>query len=121
MVDNVIGFTLYGDYSRPSPPTAILDAVRQGAVDVAVVWGPLTASDHIRGEPSQSAELDVVPVAEAKDAGLPLEFAIAMGVRKDDAALQAQLDRVIVRRRDAIEAILQRFAVPHSRPEGSAP
>jgi mxaJ protein len=115
LVDNVVGFTLYGDYSEPSPPTAILDAVRSDAIDLAVVWGPLTASRPASQAGGAARDLRVVPVATSHDAGLPLEFAIAMGVRKDDVALQRQLDRVIARRGDAIEAILKRFDVPHTR------
>jgi mxaJ protein len=121
LVDNVVGFTLYGDYSEPSPPSAILEAVRDGAIDIAVVWGPLTASDPERQRASASRDLNVVPVAVRQDAGLPLEFAISMGVRKDDIVLQRQLDRVITRRRDAIEAILTRFEVPHTAVERSKP
>jgi mxaJ protein len=38
---NVHGFTLYGDYRRPDPPAAIVEAVTKGSLDVALVWGPL--------------------------------------------------------------------------------
>ena len=41
MVDNVVGFTVYGDYAEESPPARIIEAVAKGEVDVAVVWGPL--------------------------------------------------------------------------------
>ena len=39
IIGNVRGFMLYGDYTQPSPPAAIVDAVARGDVDVAVVWG----------------------------------------------------------------------------------
>ena len=41
IVDNVVGYTVYGDYTRASPPARIMDAVVNGDVDVAIVWGPL--------------------------------------------------------------------------------
>ncbi|HEX4113115.1 MAG TPA: quinoprotein dehydrogenase-associated putative ABC transporter substrate-binding protein, partial [Stellaceae bacterium] len=41
MIANVRGFMLYGDYRRPSPPSAIVDAVAHRQVDIALVWGPL--------------------------------------------------------------------------------
>ena len=41
IIDNVRGFMLYGDYAKPNPPAAIVDAVARGDIDVAVVWGPL--------------------------------------------------------------------------------
>ena len=40
IVQNVRGYMLYGDYRQPNPPSAIIDAVEDGDVDVAVVWGP---------------------------------------------------------------------------------
>ena len=43
IINNVRGYMLYGDYQKPNPPAAIIDAVASGAVDVAVVWGPLQA------------------------------------------------------------------------------
>src|SRR3984957_7725136 len=41
IVQNVRGYMLYGDYRQPPPPSAIIDAVEDGDVDVAVVWGPM--------------------------------------------------------------------------------
>src|SRR3954452_21089569 len=38
--DNVRGYTVYGDYSKPDPQREVVDAVADGRVDVAVVWGP---------------------------------------------------------------------------------
>src|SRR4051812_2964308 len=40
-IENVVGFTLYGNYAEANPPEKILTAVLQRDVDVAVVWGPL--------------------------------------------------------------------------------
>src|SRR4051794_33932587 len=36
VIDNVQGFTVYGDYREDSPPARIIDAVARGEVDVAV-------------------------------------------------------------------------------------
>src|SRR5256885_660951 len=41
LADNVRGFTVYGDYSRRDPQRAIVDAVADGRIDTAAVWGPL--------------------------------------------------------------------------------
>jgi len=120
LIDNVEGYTVYGDGAAQSPATAILDAVRQGGIDVAIVWGPLTAQ-AAPGSDSGPTALRVVPVAPAIDAGLPMQFAIAMAVRRDDTALQQELDASLQRRRDDIEAILRRFGVPFERPGSKAP
>ena len=95
IVQNVRGFTIYGDYSRPDPQREIVDAVADGRVDVAVVWGPL-AGYYAQREPTP---LDVRPVAAvASTSPSRFTFDIAMGVRRDDTALRAALDGVITRR-----------------------
>ena len=105
---NVVGFPVYGDYSQPLPLGRIVEAVMKGEVDVAIVWGPL-AGFVVRRE---KLPLDVVPVVSGADPHLPLQFAMAMGVRKDDAALARELDGVIRRHRREIDALLRQFGVP---------
>ena len=41
IVRNVVGYTVYGDYRQSNPPARIVEAVENGAIDVAAVWGPL--------------------------------------------------------------------------------
>jgi mxaJ protein len=109
IVQNVHGFTVYGDYAKPDPQRSVIDAVAGGQVDLAVVWGPL-AGFFTR---KQTIAMDVVPVsAERADRSMPFVFDIAMGVRPDDRALRAELDAVIARRRAAIRRILLMFGVP---------
>ena len=109
LMDRVEGYSLYADYARPNPPARVLDALARGEVDVAVTWGPL-AGYFARREP---VRLSVVPVAPAIDpSGVPLTFAIAIGVRKGDERLRLALDRVIQRHRQEIRRILDEYGVP---------
>jgi quinoprotein dehydrogenase-associated probable ABC transporter substrate-binding protein len=108
IIDNVVGYTVFGDYARPSPPADIVRAVVDGKVDVALVWGPL-AGGTARSSPTR---LVVTPVDEAADAGLPMAFDIAVGVRRPDAELAAELDRALAARRAEIERILDAWRVP---------
>jgi mxaJ protein len=111
IVDNVVGFTVYGDYRQNSPPQRILEALVRGDLDVAVVWGPLAGAFARRG----AVPLRIEPVTPASDGGLPLTFAIALGVRKDDEELQRQLDVSLSRRSADIERILEDHGVPRAR------
>jgi mxaJ protein len=109
LVQNVRGYSIYGDYSKPNPPAALIDAVTAGDIDVAVAWGPLAgffAAKSVK-------PLDVTPV-EAATAGIraPLAYDISMGVRRNDIALHKTLNTVIARRRDEIGALLERYHVP---------
>ncbi|HEX2688983.1 MAG TPA: quinoprotein dehydrogenase-associated putative ABC transporter substrate-binding protein, partial [Kofleriaceae bacterium] len=40
IIDNVVGFSVFGDYAKASPPADAVRAVIDGRVDVALVWGP---------------------------------------------------------------------------------
>lgn len=109
LTQNVRGYMLYGDYTKPNPPADIIRAVAKDDVDVAVVWGPLAGYFA-----SQSAiPLRVEPVSPAMDtAQYPMTFQIAMGVRRDNVALLDQLDSFIARDRPKIAAILNRYHIP---------
>jgi len=109
IIQNVRGFTIYGDYSRPDPQRDIVDAVADGRVDVAVVWGPL-AGYYSRREPTPLA---VTPIAADRDGpALSFAFDIAMGVKHGNDALKRALDGVIARREPEIRRILRGYGVP---------
>jgi mxaJ protein len=109
LAQNVRGFPIYGDYSKPDPQRAIVDAVADGRVDVAVVWGPL-AGYYSRLE---TTPMEVTPIAaEADSPSLRWSFEIAMGVRREDTALRDALDGIIGRRRAEIRHILRSYGVP---------
>ena len=109
LANNLVGYSLYGDYREDSPPARIIDAVAAGEVDVAVVWGPLAGYFAKRS----AVPLEVVPVSPAVEPpGLPFAFDISMGVRKGEQALRDELNGVIVRRRAEIDRILDEYGVP---------
>ena len=89
IVQNVRGYMLYGDYRQPHPPSAIIDAVEDGDVDVAVVWGPMAGYFAAQG----SKPLTIEPVQPSRDSTeLPMAFYVSMGVRRGDNALLERLD-----------------------------
>jgi mxaJ protein len=110
MITNVVGYSVYGNYAEPNPPARLVTAVAEGDIDVAVVWGPL-AGYFARLQPEP---LTLVPVSPEIDLPfLPFVFDIAMGVRRDDAALQERLDRILARRAADIDALLDEYGVPY--------
>jgi mxaJ protein len=109
LVSNMVGFTVYGDYGQPNPPARLVEAVERGAIDVAIAWGPL-AGYVARHSP---VPLEITPAEQPADLRvIPFAYDIAMGVRKGDTALRERLDSVIVRRRAAIDRILDDYGVP---------
>ena len=105
IVDNVVGFDTF--YSPKNPPSAIIDAVASGKVDVAIVWGPAAGFFAAR----QRVPLEVVPVPSGKT-DLPFAFDISLGVRKGDDALKAKLEQVLDRKQIEIQKILKDYNVP---------
>src|SRR5215475_4691934 len=105
VVDNVVGFDTF--YSPKNPPNTIIDAVANGKVDVAIVWGPAAGYFAAR----ERVPLEVVPVPSGKT-DLPFAFDMSLGVRKGDEALKAQLEQVLDRKQAEIRKILTDYGVP---------
>ena len=117
LVRNIVGFTVYGDYGRENPPARIIEAVARGQVDAAIVWGPLAGYFA----PRQDVRLSVTPVspsAPSAEGSLPMSFDIAVGVRRGDTALAAEIDSILQRRRADVNRILDFYGVP--RPPSAA-
>jgi mxaJ protein len=109
IVRNVVGYSIYGDYSKPDPPADLVRAVANGAVDVAIVWGPLAGYFAKRS----SVPLELVPVSPQVDLPfLPFAFDISMGVRRGDTTTFTLIDRELKRRRAEIGKILEEYGVP---------
>ena len=109
IVNNIVGYSVYGDYRTDSPPSAIIAAVARGDVDVATAWGPMAGYFAAR----QPVALDVVPVQPQVDGRvLPQAFSIAMATRRRDAARHEQLEHFIDQRRVEIDRILADYHVP---------
>ena len=108
ITSNVVGYTLYGDYSKPNPPARLIQAVENKEIDIAVAWGPLAGYFAQRSR----VPLDLRSVTPERDGVLSYAFDIAMGVRRRDSARSAALDAEIARRRSDIERILSDYGVP---------
>jgi mxaJ protein len=111
IVQNIRGYTLYGDYREPNPPARIVTAVAEREIDVAVVWGPLAGYFA----PRQSTLLRVIPVKPLFDGPqLPMVWDISMAVRKEDETLRQEVDGFLSRHAREIDAILSEYGVPRA-------
>ena len=108
IVNNVVGFTLYGDYTQRDPPARIIDAVANGDVDIAIAWGPLAGyfAKHSK------TPLALTPVTPEKDGPLMFAFDVSLGVSKKERELRDQLDMFVINHRDDINSILDAYNVP---------
>jgi mxaJ protein len=104
---NVTGFTIFGE-----GPAAqrMVDAVGAGRIDAALMWGPQAGYFAARAP----APLRVTVARPPAGTPEPFEFAVAVGVKRGNAALLAELDEVLARRRREIDAILAAYNVPRT-------
>ena len=109
IVNNVKGYSLYGNYARPNPPSDLVRAVARREVDLAIIWGPFAGYFA----PRTGVPMRIDPVTPALDPpGLRFTFAIAAGVRPADTALRAAIDGALARRHADIARVLRRYGVP---------
>ncbi len=114
IVRNVRGFMVYGDYSHPDPQAPIIEAVKNGDVDLGLVWGPLAGYLASRSR----VPLRLQPVHPWLDGpNMPMVFDISMGVRKADVKLRRQVDQALEHEHRQVQAILAQFHVPAPPPE----
>ena len=109
IVQGVVGFPMWGVAEDDSPPAHLIEAVAQGRIDTAIVWGPFAgyfARDH--GE-----ALTLRPVlADPLQPGLAFRYDLAVGVRRGDDELLRLLQAALDRRETEVRQLLQAHGVP---------
>lgn len=116
---NVRGFPVYGDYRKDAPLAPIMDAVGNGTLDTAIVWGPTAGYFATR----ERVPLTLTPILfDSAMLAQPMTFDIAIGVRKGELALSDEIDRALRKRRADVDAVLKSYGVPRTdTPETSTP
>lgn len=117
IVENVRGYTVYGDYGEADPAAAIVDALARGEIEVAIAWGPFAGYYAAR----HPGTLVIRPVSPQVDLPvMPMVFDIAMGVRRGDDGFRAEINDILKARRPEIDAILASYGIPRAdQPEAA--
>lgn len=100
------GWDLFVDRRVENPVGDMLEGVRNGTLDAAVLWGPL-AGPLVKDDP----DLQFTPLLK-EEGGPRLFYRITMGVRPSDQQWKRQLNSLIRRNQDEIDAILHAAGVP---------
>jgi len=78
-----------------------------GNFDVAAIWGPMAGwYKTIKKEP-----ITIVPLNRLEDK-TPMEFPLAIGMRKNAKELKAQIESVMIKEKDRIRQIFDEYGVP---------
>ncbi len=108
ITQKISGFSLFGAYGESDPSRKIIDAVERGAVDLAIVWGPIAGYFA----KSAASPLVIQPVLPPAMNGIPFVFDMSIGVRKGDNARKAMLEAALTKDSAQIAAILAEYGVP---------
>jgi len=93
------------DLVPENQPSYQVQQVIDGKLDVAAVWGPMA------GYFRKQAPLVIQP-ANLMDDAVPLEFDMALAVRRSDHDLQQRLDKAMQAAHEELRAVLNDFGVP---------
>jgi mxaJ protein len=109
---NVTGFTIFGD-----GPAAqrMVDAVDAGKIDAALVWGPQAGYFAARAQVPLKVSIARPPAGTPE----PFEFDVALGVKRGNKTLLAELEGVLQRRQGEIDTILAAYHVPRTDTGGA--
>lgn len=99
IVDNIIGYSLFGEASEQNPAARLIGAVTRGELDIAIAWGPLAGYFAKR----QPVPLEIFPIPA---------YAWDISVAVSTPELKAEIDRVLEDRRTVIQSLLDEYSVP---------
>ena len=94
------------DLVPQNQPSYQVQQLIDGTLDVAAVWGPLAGYYKVM----QHAPITLQPANTLDDS--PLQFEMAIAVRRNDRELAKRLDQAMRAQKDAIRAILTDYGVP---------
>jgi ABC-type amino acid transport substrate-binding protein len=108
------GYRLMVDRRAEDPVGDMLRDLEAGEIDAAVLWGPVAG-------PLTKNRSELVATPLLKEEGAPrLFFRITMGVRQGEDDWKRQLNSLIRRNQDAIDAVLREAGVPLADDYGTA-
>ena len=98
-------YALTVDTRIEAPTRTMAEDIAAGRIDAGVLWGPIAGYYSQRVMP----HLVVVPLLKEHE---PMEFRIAMGVRRSDQDWKRRLNRLIGESQPEIDKILSEYGVP---------
>lgn len=78
-----------------------------GKLDVAAIWGPMAGWYQT----IKKAPITIVPVNRLED-GIPMEFPLAIGMRRNAKELKANIEAVMLKEKDKIRKVFEDYGVP---------
>ncbi|WP_210528063.1 substrate-binding domain-containing protein [Rubellimicrobium arenae] len=107
LLTRIHSYDLFADRRYNSPPDRMIADLEAGEIDAAIMWGP------IAGPMVKDAHPDLKVTPLLREPGMPhLFYRITMGVRQGEDTWKRELNSLIRRNQDRIDAILREAGVP---------
>lgn len=113
IVENVVGFSVFGDYAEDSPPRTLVDAVGKGEIDVAIVWGPI--GGFFAWDQPVPLRMDILETAP-EDSEMRFVFEMAVAVKPGNESLRDLINQALEQRSQDVARLLARFGIPVLQP-----
>lgn len=107
LLSNVKSYPLVVDTRHDAPTSDMIEDLKEGRIDVAVLWGPIAGYFARKSE----GALKVTPLVK-ETSGPRLVYRIGMGVRHSDQEWKRRLNRLIAENQGEIDRILESYGVP---------
>ena len=107
LMDTARPFQLVVDRRFESPAEKMIGQIVAGELDAGLLWGPIGGYHAKRSK----TPLTVVPLIKEKN-GPRMAYRITFGVRPNEKDWKRQLNRLIAKHQNEIDAILLGFGVP---------
>ncbi len=106
---HITGYAMRTSGPEINPQGRIIDAVADGSVDVAFVWGPIAG--YFAKSHGDALKLDRI-TEDPKHAVITFVYPMSIGVRRDSTALRDRLQAALDRHKPEIAVILANYGIP---------
>ena len=94
------------DTRYDAPSKAMVDDLAAGRIDAGLLWGP------IGGYYAKQSATKLVLAPLSSEPGVPMDYRIAMGVRRSDQNWKRTLNKLIADNQHEIDQLLREYGVP---------
>lgn len=110
-LQSLVGFKARRNQYVRYDPEKLVNEVASGQADLAILWGP-QAARYVKA--SGKLDMQVIPDHQTREDGQKVGFhySTSIGVRKDDQALMAEINRALKNRAKEIQAVLKEEGIP---------
>jgi quinoprotein dehydrogenase-associated probable ABC transporter substrate-binding protein len=107
LMSNAKPYALVVDSRYDAPTLDMIEDLKKGDIDIAILWGPIAGYLAKKADP----QLSVMPLVK-ETSGPKMVYRISMGVRHSDQNWKRGLNQLIAANQGEIDKILSDFGVP---------